>query len=205
MRNYLTARRRSVPKTLFTLAACISSVALVGCGGSSESAYVPPITAKPGQLPDRLALVEVAKDANPTSENRSICQLYNLLVSGSGPAGYANFDLTDPAAVQREFEAEASLMDQVAKLESPVKAEIGVYADTIDAQIVTLKANGWNMFDPKVLGAYQDPTWNAAVGRIQIWGAAECGVTSAESGLVQKLTAVMLSGGAKPPAAKPAA
>jgi hypothetical protein len=197
-----TTLRRSLNTVLISLASVSSAVGLSACG-TSESAYVAPITVKAGQLPDRLALVEVAEGVSPDTDNRSICQLYGLLVNGDGPAGFANFDLTDPAAVQEQFESEQTLMTQVAKLKSPIKADVQVYVDTINAQIVTLKANGWSMLDPKVLGAYQDPTWTAAVGRIQVWGAASCGILTADRGLLQKLTALMLSGGAKP-AATPA-
>jgi hypothetical protein len=186
------------------IAVCFATpFSLTACGGSrSDSAYAPPITVQAGKLPDRLALVDLADAATVSPESRSICQLYRLLVTGSGPAGNANFDLTDPAAVRAEFEAEQTLMLQVAQIDSPIKADVQVYADTITSQIATLKANGWSMLDPKVLGAYQDPKWMAAVGRIQVWGAAECGVVNPESGLLDKLTALMLGGG-KAPSAEP--
>jgi hypothetical protein len=194
-----TALRRSL-STFFLSAASISTVVGLSACGGSESAYTPPITVKAGQLPDRLALVEVAEGVSPDTDDRSICQLYGLLVNGDGPAGYANFDVLDPAQVQEQYESEQTLMTQVAELKSPIQSETRVYVDSMNKQIDVMKTNGWNMLDPRVLGAYQDPKWMAAIGRIQVWGASECGVLAPEKGLVQKLTALMLSGGAKPTA-----
>jgi hypothetical protein len=202
--THLTTSQPFALKTMLAAACLVAPLALSACGGSgSDSAYAPPITVQAGKLPDRLALVDLAGAATVSPDSRSICQLYRLLVTGSGPAGNANFDLTDPAAVRAEFESEQTLMLQVAQIDSPIKADVRVYADTITSQIATLKANGWSMLDPKVLGAYQDPKWMASVGRIQVWGAAECGVVNAESGLLDKLTALMMGGGGKAPSAEP--
>ncbi len=181
-------------RLLATAVGASALLALAGCG-ASEQAYTPPITAVEGKLPDHLALQDVASSATVDKGDQDVCTLYRQIVTGSGPAGYANFDLTDPVAVKREFEFEYSLMKQVAEIEFPMQEDVQVYVNTIATQLETLKANGWNMLDPKVLGAYQTPDYTASVGRIQIWGASECAVVTPKDGLLSKLTALLMSGG----------
>lgn len=193
--NRHSASERSFTRGLLVATASAAILlGLAGCG-SSKQAYTPPITAAEGKLPDRLALQEVADKSTTDESDQGVCNLYRQIVTGSGPAGYANFDLKDPDAVKREFEFEYSLMKQVAEVDFPMKDDVQIYLAMIETQLATLTANGWNMLDPKVLGAYQSPDYTAAIGRIQIWGASECGALTPEDGLLNKLTALLFSGG----------
>jgi hypothetical protein len=187
MTHHVKNERRFASRFLAAAVCSAAVLTLAGCGGGSDAAYSPPITAAAGRLPDRLALQEVADSATVETGDRTVCQLYRQIVSGTGPA--------DPTAVRREFGFEYSLLLQVAEIDFVLQQDVQVYLSTMAAQMEVLKGNGWNMLDPRVLGAYQTPEYVGAIGRIQVWGASQCGVLAPEDGLLEKLSA-LLGGGA---------
>jgi hypothetical protein len=190
--------KRHVPALFFSAIAAVLTT-LTGCGGGTDgAAYTPPIEVSESNIPDQLALRDLAETSSISAENRTVCSLFRAVVNGDGPAGAANFDPMDPTAVQREFQSEYAILQQVYELDTPVKAEIQLFIDTMAKQIGILEGNGWVLLDPQVLATYQAPEYKVAVGKVSVWGASECGVVAPEQGLEAKVMAILTGGAAAP-------